>query len=70
MSYHERLSLCNCWQALARQLPIPYNSEKKAKSVAFKIEDMRSRFCCFYIRAFRGACEYKTEVEILIDFEQ
>ena len=34
--------------ALARQLPILYNSEKKAKSVGCKIEDMRSRFCFLY----------------------
>ena len=33
----------NCWRALARQHPILYNSEKKAKSVGRKIEDMRSR---------------------------
>ena len=33
----------NCWQALARQQPILYNSEKKANSVASKIVDMRSR---------------------------
>ena len=46
----------NCWRALARQHPILYNSEKKAKSVGCKIEDMRSRMC-FYIRAFRGAGE-------------
>ena len=45
-----------CWRALARQLPIPYNSEMKAKSVGCKIEDMHSPLC-FYIRAFRGACE-------------
>ena len=31
-----------CWRALARQLPILYNSEKKAKSVGCKIGDMRS----------------------------
>ena len=49
-------STTNCWRALARQLPILYNREKKAKSVGCKIEDMRSQLC-FYIRAFRGACE-------------
>ena len=48
--------LLNCWRALARQHPILYNSEKKAKSVGCKIEDMRSRMY-FYIRAFRGAGE-------------
>ena len=35
----------NCWRTLTRQLPILYNSEKKAKSVGCKIEDMRSRLC-------------------------
>ena len=46
-----------CWRALARQLPILYNREKKAKSVGCKIEDMRSRLRC-YIRSFQGAaCE-------------
>ena len=35
----------NCWRALARQLPILYDSEKKAKSVGCKIEGMRSRLC-------------------------
>ena len=42
-----------CWRALARQLPILYNSEKKAKSVGCKIEDMRSRFC-FFISGHSG----------------
>ena len=50
-----------CWRALARQypgypleprvatqLPILCNSEKKAKSVGCKIEDMRSRLCFLY----------------------
>ena len=37
-----------CWRALARQLPILYNSEKAAKSVGCKIEDMRSRLCFLY----------------------
>ena len=50
------LASSNCWRALARQHPILYNSEKKAKSVGCKIEDMRSRLC-FYIRAFLGAVE-------------
>ena len=36
-----------CWRAVARQLPILYNSEKKAKSVGCKIEDMRSRLSFF-----------------------
>ena len=31
-----------------RQLPILYKSEKKAKSVGCKIEDMRSRLCFLY----------------------
>ena len=54
--YDERARDCNCcWRALARQHPILCNSEKKAKSVGCKIEDMRSRFF-FYIRAFWGAC--------------
>ena len=38
----------SCWRALARQLPILYNSEKMAKSVGCKIEDMRSRLCFLY----------------------
>ena len=38
----------NCWRALARQLPILSNSEKKAKSVECKIEDMSSRLCLLY----------------------
>ena len=37
-----------CWRALARQLPILYNSEKKPKSVGCKIDDMRSRLCFLY----------------------
>ena len=40
-----------CWQALARQHPILYNSEKKA--VGCKIEDMRSRLC-FFISGHSG----------------
>ena len=39
----------NCWRALARQLPIFYNREKKAKSVGCKIGDLRSKFA-FNIR--------------------
>ena len=39
----------NCWRALARQLPILYNREKKAKSVGCKIGDLRSKFA-FNIR--------------------
>ena len=38
-----------CWRALARQLPILYNREKKAKSVGCKIGDLRSKFA-FNIR--------------------
>ena len=37
-----------CWRALARQRPILCNSEKKAKSVGCKIEDMRSRLFFLY----------------------
>ena len=37
-----------CWWALARQLPILYNSKMQAKSVGCKIEDMRSRLCFLY----------------------
>ena len=33
------------WRALARQQPILYNCEKKAKSIGCKIVDMRSRLC-------------------------
>ena len=47
-----------CWRALARQHPILYNSEKKARSVGCKIEDMRIRLC-FYILAFRAAWMFK-----------
>ena len=42
-----------CWRALARQLPILYNSERKAKSVRCKIEDMRSQLC-FFISSHSG----------------
>ena len=63
----------NCWRALARQHPFLYNGEKKAKSVGCKIEDMRSRLCFCYIRAFRGACDlwlvitrYHYEVVVLM----
>ena len=45
-----------CWRALARQLPILYNSKKKAKSVRCKIEDMRID-CVLCIQAFRDTCE-------------
>ena len=38
-----------CWRALVRQLPILYNSEKKAKSVGCKIEDMRSPAIVFFL---------------------
>ena len=38
-----------CWRALARQLPILYNREKKAKSVGCKIGDLRSKLA-FNIR--------------------
>ena len=40
-----RIHVYYCWRALTRQLAILYNSEKKAKSVGCKIEDMRSRLC-------------------------
>ena len=33
-----------CWRALAWQLPILYNREKKAQSVGCKIGDLRSKF--------------------------
>ena len=56
-----------CWRALARQLPILYNSKKKAKSVRCKIEDMRSRLCFLYPGI--PGCLWM-HVEILIDFEQ
>ena len=42
----------HCWWALARQLPILYNSEKKVKSVRCKIEDMRSQL--FFISGHSG----------------
>ena len=58
---------CNCWWALARQLPILYNSENKAKSVGCKIEDMRSRLCFLY-PSIPG--HLWMHVEILIYFEQ
>ena len=46
----------NCRRALARQHPILYNSEKKAKSFGCKIEDMRSRL--FFISGHSGVlCE-------------
>ena len=56
-----------CWRALARQLPILYNSEKMAKSVGCKIEDMRSRLCFLYPGI--PGCLWM-HVEISIDFEQ
>ena len=43
------LNTTYCWRALARQLPILYNREKKAKSVGCKIGDLRSKFA-FNIR--------------------
>ena len=43
------LVLLYCWRTQARQLPILYNKEKKAKSVGCKIGDLRSKFG-FYIR--------------------
>ena len=46
--------LYNCWRALARQHPILYNGEKKAKSFGCKIEDMRSRLCFFFISGHSG----------------
>ena len=47
----------HCWRALARQLPILYNREKKAKSVGCKIGDLRSKFA-FNIRGLLnvGTC--------------
>ena len=39
-----------------RQLPILYNSEKKAKSVGCKIEDMRSRLCFLYLGVLVKEC--------------
>ena len=56
-----------CWRAIARQPPILYNSEKKAKSVGCKIEDMRRRLCFLYPSI--PGCLWM-HVEILIDFEQ
>ena len=44
-----------------------YNTEKKAKSVGCKIEDMRSRLCFLY-PGIPGCL--RMLVEILIDFEQ
>ena len=44
-----------------------YNSEKKAKSVRCKIEEMRSRLCVLY-PGIPG--HLSMHVEILIDFEQ
>ena len=41
------------WRALARQLPILYNREKKAKSVGCKIGDLRSKFA-FNIRGLES----------------
>ena len=35
-----------------RQLPIPYNTEKKAKSVGCKIGDLRSKFGFLYPGSF------------------
>ena len=46
----------NCWRAQTRQLPILYNSEKKAKSADVRMKTCAVD-CVFYIRAFRGACE-------------
>ena len=48
MMTDNNLLISSCWRALARQLPILYNSEKKAKSVGCKIEDMRSRLYFLY----------------------
>ena len=45
---------CNCWRALARQRPIVYNFEEKAKSVGYMIVDMRSRLCFFFIFGHSG----------------
>ena len=61
-----RTILVICWRALASQLPILYNSEKKAKSVGCKIEDMRSRLCFLYPGI--PGCLW-LHVEISIDFE-
>ena len=53
---------CFCWRALARQLPILYNREKKAKSVGCKIGDLRRKFA-FNIRGLlnveTGAVDYE-----------
>ena len=46
---HRTEQICDCWRALARQLPFLYNREKKAKSVGCKIGDLRSKFA-FNIR--------------------
>ena len=66
-STYENIYWCFCWRALARQLPILYNSEKKAKSVRCKIEDMRSRLC--YLYPGIPGCLWM-HVEISIDFKQ
>ena len=65
--HHDLANLHVCWRALARQLPILYNSENKAKSVGCKIEDMRSRLCFLYPGILGCLWMY---VEISIDFEQ
>ena len=36
-----KIKMVICWRALAWQLPILFNWEKKAKSAGCKIEDMR-----------------------------
>ena len=51
----------NCWRALARQLPILYNREKKAKSVGCKIGDLRSKFA-FNIRGLLNVDTCAVEV--------
>ena len=65
-----------CWRAPARQLPILYNKEKKAKTVGDEIGDLRSKFC-FYIRGLLNvetcAVDYGCKwlhVEISIHFKQ
>ena len=65
--YSEYKHLSNCWRALARQLPILYNREKKVKSVWCKTEDTRSRL--FFLYPGIPGCLWM-HMEILIDFEQ
>lgn len=63
-----RCNMSNCWRALARQQPIPYNNVKKLKNFS----DVRSETCavdCVFYSRVLVMTSCKMYAEISIDFK-